>query len=104
MPRGRVPRPFHKIVGETYPIVGEIVVRRAHTVERYEIDGTRYSSPPARGAAADHRRTGRGEGRVRRGGVAADGGSECQAAMVSRRRDDRGRDRGVARGLIIRLM
>ena len=37
--------PFRKIVGKTYPIVGEIVVRRMHGKQLYGIDGTRYTTP-----------------------------------------------------------
>jgi hypothetical protein len=37
--------PFHKIVGKTYPIVSEIVVRRTHAKEHYAVDGTAYATP-----------------------------------------------------------
>ena len=37
--------PFRKIVGKTYPIVGEIVVRRTHSKEHHAVDGTRYTTP-----------------------------------------------------------
>ena len=37
--------PFRKVVGTTYPVVGEIVVRRTHDKELYAVDGTRYTTP-----------------------------------------------------------
>ena len=43
MPESRAP--FRKVVGKTYPIVGEIVVRRTHGKEHYAVDGTHYPSP-----------------------------------------------------------
>ena len=37
--------PFRKIVGKTYPTVGEIVVQRTHDNQHYPIDGTPYTTP-----------------------------------------------------------
>ena len=37
--------PFRKVVGKTYPIVGEVVVRRLHGKQLYASDGTRYTTP-----------------------------------------------------------